>query len=254
MDNNEWFSVLELIVAIAIISIGISMSFLSLEIVDDQKFANKAKEMQDFIRNSKYYLITYKWDYVDVFLSSSGAVSKWDYKNTFLFSYVGNQDCLDNTELSSSNFYEKYIKVTWNDIPKSLSFSWYSSTGITIVGFKQKTVQSFESITSTGGVFDIQSTDSDLYKFDVFDDSKKCAHIFLKKLNKVTAEYFIRSIILNKIQTNSNEGSIKISFQKNLSHDISTGSGYLTKVFFQDITLILGKWRNTYGNIIILNR
>jgi hypothetical protein len=133
------------------------------------------------------------------------------------------------------------MMVTGSGSPESLTFTGFTNTGITIVGFRQKTTYSFEALMPIGRVFDIRGTDSDLYKFDVFNDSKACARIFIKKLDTAKAEYFIHSIILNKIETTSSEGNLKIRFQKNLSNDVSSGSGYLTKVFFQNVTLNLSK-------------
>jgi hypothetical protein len=83
-----------------IMAIGTMISFLSIGIIDDQKLENKSKEVQDFINNTKYNLITYKGDYVDIFLSSNQAINSLNYKNTLLFSYIGTNDCVENGEIS----------------------------------------------------------------------------------------------------------------------------------------------------------
>jgi len=242
--SKKWFTLIELLVTTIIISILAWLSYLSIGLIDDYEIENKVKDVNDFVNDSKYNLIKFKWDNVDIFFSSL----ENNFKNKYLFSYIWKNNCSLTWWLNSADFFNDIYYVNWQFSMETAYFTGGLDPSISILWYKITWENLSERITLNElDNFSHSIYENYEYKYEIYENDILCSYIFVKKLNSWDKNnFFVSDLKIEKSETDISESTIKVSYLKNFVPTLYTWTDLNAKAYFKWIRAII--WDNSNWN------
>jgi len=244
---NRWFTLVELIIVLAISWVLVSLSFVSLSSIDDSDISNNASEIWDFINNSKINLINFLWDNVDIYINKSTD----NFKNRYIYSFVNIKNCELPWWLTSKDFYNDIYLVDIDDNVDYAYFTWSLDPSISILWYK-KVWNTFAKINmNNSSYYEHNISEWNEFKYDIYNWDILCWRIFM---NKINTKYYIWSIKIQTIKKDIYYDSVMINIDNKFNVKTYLWPSFTKRIFFKWIELtLLSKSKNISFSFNILD-